>query len=120
MFSWWNVGRTFEKDALKSHNVVPGLYVCYTLANAFDDASTFMTEHYGESSFRIFSRQSIGIGVANACVVYLDADFVCARRLDFNVFNGEVFSCFPRNRSLCSILVRCGVTSGEFKIAPCK
>ena len=38
--------------------------------------------------------------MADTSIVYFYADFVRFRCLDFNVFDGEVFACFPSYGSL--------------------
>lgn len=61
-----------------------------------------MSEDDWKSAFRIFSRERVCICVTDTSVVDLNSDLVSLRRFDFDFFNAEVFSRFPRNSSLLS------------------
>lgn len=80
--------------------MIAWLHACHALANGFDDASTLVSKHDWKGAFRIFARESVCICVTDAGVVDFDSDFVSSRRLDFDLFDAEVFASFPRNSSL--------------------
>ena len=77
----------WSKNSLESDNMVSGLHICNAFAHRLDYASAFMAQHYRESTFRILSRECVGIGMANSSVVYLNPHFMRLRGLYFNVFD---------------------------------
>jgi hypothetical protein len=41
--------------------------------------------------------------VADASIVYLNADLMLFRRGDFNVFDGQILACLPGHGGLCKV-----------------
>jgi hypothetical protein len=80
--------------------MVTRLDVGDTLAYRLDNTSTLVSQNNGESTLRVLAGQSVGICVADAGVVDLNAYFVCSWGQDFDVFDGEVLAGFPGDGGL--------------------
>jgi len=50
---------------VKRNNMMANLDICYTFSNRFNNSSTFVAENDGESPFRVLSRESISVGMAD-------------------------------------------------------
>lgn len=68
------------------------------LADALDNAATFMAQNNGENAFGIETAQCVCVGVANTGCQYLDAHFVRFRRCDFYIFDGQWLTWCPCDR----------------------
>jgi hypothetical protein len=89
-------------------------------ADRFNNAGAFVAEDNGEGTFGVFPGERVGVcwdgvsglvfgsralswrqtSMANPGIVDLDADFMGFWRGNLDVFNGEVFACFPRHSGL--------------------
>lgn len=81
------------------------LHVCDSLANRLDNARALVSQDDGESTFGVLSREGVGIGVADAGVVDLDADLVGLGGSNLNVLDGEVLAGLPGDGSLWMVSV---------------
>lgn len=61
----------------------------HTFANAFDDATAFVTQHDGEHTFGVMTTQRVAIGVTDASRKHLDADLMRFGRINFDGFDGK-------------------------------
>lgn len=82
--------------------MVANLHVGDALTDRLDNTSTLVTQDNGEGTLGILAGQSIGIGMADTCVVDLDTDFVGLWGSDLNVFNGQVLAGLPGDGGLAS------------------
>lgn len=85
---------------LQRNDCVADLHVSDTFSHALDNASTLVSSNDGEGSFGVLSAQHVGICVAHASVVHLDADFMGSGREDLDVLDDQVFASFPGHGSL--------------------
>ena len=90
------------RNVLQRDDVVARLDRRDALADALDDARALVAEHDRKRALRILARQSVGVGVADACVVDLDADFVGLWWCDFDFFDGQVGGRLPGDSGLAS------------------
>ena len=98
-------------DVLEGDDVVSRLDRRHPFANGLDDSSSFMSQDDGESTFGILAGECVRIWfqsacifgpdgtnrtcMANASIVYLNADFMGFRRGDLDVFNRQVLASLP-------------------------
>lgn len=68
------------------------------LANAFDNASTFVAEYYRKHTLRIKSTEGVGICVTNAAGRDLNANFALLRWCYLNCFNRKRLLGCPGDR----------------------
>lgn len=80
--------------------MVAGLDGRDALADGLDDARALVSEDDREGALRVLARQGVGVGVADARVVDLDADFAGARGEDFDVLVAEVLAGAPGDGGL--------------------
>lgn len=73
-----------------------------TFADALDHTSALVAKDDWESALGIFTRQSVCVGVTNACIVYLYPHLMCLWWCDLNVFQDKVFAGLPSNSSFAS------------------
>lgn len=100
-----------EVSVLERDDVVAGLAGGDAIADRLDEAGALVAEDDGKGTLGVLARQCVGIGVADARVVDLDADFVGAGRGDLDVFDGEVFGGLPGDGGLAGdglSCTRCG------------
>src|ERR1700712_2215742 len=116
--------------------MVARLDACYSLTNRLDDTRSFMAQNDGERALWILSRECICVCscrqlvsstsiscatqipqakehtcMADSGIIYLNPNFVCPRRLDLDVFDGEVFAGFP---SYCGLSQICQYNPLQF------
>jgi hypothetical protein len=84
-------------DVLQGYDVVADLDVGDALADGLDDAGTLVPEDNGEGALGVLSGECVGIGMADARVVDLDADLVRSWWPDLDVLDGQVLAGFPRD-----------------------
>jgi len=94
---------------VQRHHVVAGLDRRDALADGFDDARALVSEDDGEGALRVLAGERVGVRVAHARVVDLDADFAGARREDLDVFVAELLAGAPGDGGLAGD----GLAGGE-------
>lgn len=118
------MSETGGRNSLESNNMVTGLHICDALTNRLDNTSTFVSKNDGESTLGVLARQCVGIGMAHAGVVDLDADFVGLGHANLDVLDGEVLAGFPGDSGLCGVVSECWEIAREtfagFSLLPCK
>jgi hypothetical protein len=82
--------------------VIAGLHVCDALADGLDDTSTLVAEDNGEGALGVLAREGVGVCMADAGVVDLDADLVGAGRQYLDVLIAELLAGAPGNGGLAS------------------
>lgn len=98
--------KCFElNDLLECNNVVAGLHVRDALTHGLDDTSTLVTQDDGEGTLGVFSGEGVGIGMADAGVVDLDADFMGLGHTNLDILDAEVLSSLPGNSGLSMVSV---------------
>lgn len=80
--------------------MVARLDVRDTLAYRLDNTSTLVAENNGEGAFRVLARERVGICVADARVVDLDAHFMGLGRSNLDVLDAELLASFPGDSCL--------------------
>ena len=81
--------------------MIAGLHRRHARAHLANDAGAFMTEDRGENSFAVQTVKGIGVGMTDACRLYLDKDFAGLRafQIEFDDFKG--LFCFERDGGAC-------------------
>ncbi|KAH3663725.1 hypothetical protein OGAPHI_005127 [Ogataea philodendri] len=93
LFTLWGV---------KTDDMVANLDAGDTFTNGLDNSGTLVAKNNRELTFRIGSRKSVGIGVANTSVHDFDSHLVGLRRSNLNGLDREILTGSPGNSSFTS------------------
>ena len=91
------------QGVLERYDIVANFDIGDALADGLNDTRALVPEHNGKGTLGVLARERVGIGVADAGVVDLDADLVSFWGRNFDVLDGEILAGFPCNCRLYAV-----------------